>query len=158
MSESKFSAEQRQCLNEVLDEMIPKSADGRLPGAGEIDLAAAVERALEQNPGMRPAIDQGFAALAEVMSARGLETLAAASRAARTAMMKELESKEAGFVMTLMFVAYAAYYQNGRVLEALGLEGRPPHPKGYEMKGHDLSLLDVVRRRGKIFRHVVGDR
>jgi hypothetical protein len=32
------------------------------------------------------------------------------------------------------------------------MEARPPHPKGYEMAPHDLSLLDPVRRREKLYR------
>jgi hypothetical protein len=45
-----------------------------------------------------------------------------------------------------------AYYQAPRVVEALGLEARPPHPKGYEVELGDLTLLDEVRRRGKLYR------
>ena len=39
-----------------------------------------------------------------------------------------------------------------RVVAALGLEPRPPHPKGYEMGTDDLTLLDPVRRRGPRYR------
>jgi hypothetical protein len=152
MSESKLSAGQRQELNRVLDEIIPPSADGRMPGAGKIDLAAAVEAVLAKNPGMHAVIDQGLGILAELTAGRGCDDLGAVPKAERAALMKDLESKDAGFVMTLMFVAYGAYYQDAAVLEGLGIEPRPPHPKGYQMKPHDLSLLDAVRRRGRMFR------
>ena len=55
---------------------------------------------------------------------------------------------------TLTFVAYVGYYQHPRVVAALGLEHRPPHPKGHEMEASDLTLLDPVRRRGKLYREV----
>jgi len=42
-----LSPEQEQTLACVLDELIPPSADGRLPGAGRLGLAAAVESWLE---------------------------------------------------------------------------------------------------------------
>ena len=54
----------------------------------------------------------------------------------------------------LLFLAYSGYYQHPRVVETLGLEARPPHPKGYAMEAFDPSLLDAVRRRGKIYRDV----
>lgn len=152
MSATGFSDDQRRALNGVLDEMIPPSADGRLPGAGEIDLAAAAEKAAAQNPGMRPVIEQGLATLAEVARERGHADLAAAPSDERAEIMRALESRDAGFLMTLMFVAYASYYQHRRVLEGLGLESRAPHPKGYEMKPHNLELLEAVKRRGKMFR------
>lgn len=152
MSEVRLSEAQRKALNEALDELIPPSPDGKLPGAGEIDLAAAVDAALVQNPGMRPVIDQGLATLAEVARTHGSDAFGAAAPQQRAAMMKEVETKDAGFILTLMFVAYAAYYQHPRVLAGLELEARPPHPQGYEMKPHDLTLLDAVRRRGPLFR------
>jgi hypothetical protein len=40
------------------------------------------------------------------------------------------------------------------VLEALGIEGRPPHPKGYTIEPTDWSLLDPVRRRSRRYREV----
>jgi hypothetical protein len=40
------------------------------------------------------------------------------------------------------------------VLALLGAETRPPHPKGYEMKANDYSLLDPVRRRAPMYRKV----
>ena len=44
------------------------------------------------------------------------------------------------------------YYQDDRVLAAIGLEARPPFPKGYDVPAGDLSLLEPVRRRGSIVR------
>ena len=69
-------------------------------------------------------------------------------------MTEELSAAEPAFFPTLTFVAYVGYYQQTRIVESLGLEHRPPHPKGYEMEPSDLSLLDPVRRRGKLYREV----
>ena len=59
---------------------------------------------------------------------------------------------EQGFVLPLAFQAYIAYYGHTRVAAGLGLEARPPHPIGYQLKPNDLSLLDAVRRRPKGYR------
>jgi hypothetical protein len=38
------------------------------------------------------------------------------------------------------------------VLEAIGVEPRPPAPQGYQVVAGDLELLAPVRRRGPIWR------
>jgi hypothetical protein len=39
------------------------------------------------------------------------------------------------------------YYRDDRVMVSLGLEARPPFPKGYVLEQGDWSLLDPVRAR-----------
>lgn len=145
-----FSAVQERLLDGVLDGLIPPSADGRLPGAGRIGLVASLDEALKKAEALRPVIEQGLDTVAQLVAGGDLAAMSPEERA-RT--MKDLESRDAGFLMTLMFLAYPAYYQHPKVLTALGLEPRPPHPEGYPMKPHDLSLLDPVRGRGKMFRN-----
>jgi len=38
------------------------------------------------------------------------------------------------------------------VVEAIGLESRPPYPKGYPLELGDLGLLDPVRNRPRFYR------
>ena len=40
------------------------------------------------------------------------------------------------------------------MLEAIGVEPRPPFPKGYQVEQGDFSLLDPVRARGPIWRDI----
>jgi hypothetical protein len=152
MGREGFSPQEARLLEGVLDQLIPPSADGRLPGAGQVRLVDAIEKSLRAAPGMRPVVEGGLATLAELVRGRGKAGFEEMSAPERAAAMKELESRDLGFFMTLMLLAYPAYYQQAQVLEALGMEARPPHPKGYTMKPHDLTLLDPVRRRPKMFR------
>ena len=48
----------------------------------------------------------------------------------------------------------ACYYQDDKVMIALGMEARPPFPKGNEVVSGDLSLLDPVREKKQIYRDV----
>jgi hypothetical protein len=48
----------------------------------------------------------------------------------------------------------ACYYQDDQVVVALGMEARPPFPKGNVVEPGDLSLLDPVRARKQIYRDV----
>jgi hypothetical protein len=44
------------------------------------------------------------------------------------------------------------YYRDDRVLRSLGLELRPPFPKGYGLEQGDWSLLDPVKARPLMWR------
>ena len=129
---------ERQLLDAVLDTIIPPSTDGRLPGAGEVGLGAAVQQA------MAGAVEPGLAALPA--------DFAELPVAERQAALEGLGTSQPGFVPGLLFHSYVGYYQDARVVEALGLEARPPFPKGYDMEPNDLTLLDAVRQRPSMVR------
>jgi hypothetical protein len=40
------------------------------------------------------------------------------------------------------------------VMRSIGMEARPPFPKGHELEQGDWSLLEPVRARGRIWRRV----
>jgi len=140
-----FSVDQ-QLLETLLDVVIPPSADGRLPGAGTLGLTDTIARTVRQMPMLRPVLEYGFSALAELATRRNAGGWAALTPAERADVFAEF------FLPAFLFLAYSSYYQAPRVVEALGLEARAPHPKGYPMDEDDLMLLDAVRRRGKMYR------
>jgi hypothetical protein len=144
---------ERRCLAAALDEIIPRSADGRMPGAGELGLVAHLEGALARSPELRAVLARGLAALdaaARRSGAGGFAALPAGEE--RTALLREVAAEEPPLLSGLVFHTYAGYYQHPRVLEALGLEARPPFPLGYELPAFDASLLDRVRRRAPLYR------
>ena len=147
-----FSGDQRAALSCVLDAVIPPSCDARFPGAGELGLADAVAEAARANPALRSVVEQGLAALDGLAHERGAECFAAASAALRAELLQRVAALHSGFVSSLVFPLYTSYYRHPRVLEALGLEARPPFPKGHAMEPFDERLLDGVRRRPKIYR------
>ena len=144
-----FSPEQERALSSVLDEIIPRSEDGRLPGAGELGLVDYVAR---QARAIQPLIIQGVEALDELARSRGAPDFAALSRQERRVVLDEHTIQDPGFLPSLIFHTYMGYYHHDRVVSALGLEPRPPHPKGYELELGDLSLLDRVRQRPRLYR------
>jgi hypothetical protein len=144
-----FSPQEARALASVLDEIIPPSGDGRLPGAGEAGLVRYIE---QRAPDLRPTIAQGLSALDELARARGAPDFTALSGKEKLEALNEVAAAQPAFLPGLILQTYAGYYQSDRVLEGLGLEARPPYPDGYEMKPPDLSLLDGVRRRDKLYR------
>jgi hypothetical protein len=149
---SGFSDVEKRALACVLDEIIPASADGRLPAAGALGLADHLDAALDAMPELKLMVAQSLAALdglARRRHPRGLEALSPAERAAALA---ELAAGEHAVPPVLAIHTFTGYYQHPRVLEALGCEPRPPHPEGYEMEANDLTLLEPVRKRSKLYR------
>ena len=142
-----LSADEQRTLACVLDALIPPSADGRLPGAGAAGVGAHVERVLRTLPDLQAMVAEGLRALvrrARADHGRAFAELAPDERAALVA----AES----FSWALIPHAYIGYYQQDRVLEAIGVEPRPPHPQGYAMPENDLSLLEPVKTRGRRYR------
>ena len=131
-------------LDSVLDTLIPPSEDGRMPGAGGLGLSGRVREAAPD----------------EVLSP-GLDALAAAGfreldLADRVETLRALEAEQPAFVPTVYTTLCTSYYLHPDVQTALGLEPRPPFPKGYELDPGDLDALERVRARGPIYRTVDG--
>ena len=140
-----FTSQQLEILTCVLDELIPPSADGQLPGAGALGLASGIAEHVARTPG-------ALAVLAEVLDALAAEGFAALAGAARTAALQAFAARHPSFVPGLFAPACVRYYGEPSVALALGLEARPPHPKGYTLEPGDLGGLEAVRRRGRIYR------
>jgi len=66
----------------------------------------------------------------------------------------ELRTKGGAAVATLTRVVLQCYYRDDRVVRSLGLEPRPPYPKGHVLEEGDWSLLDPVRARPPMWRRV----
>jgi len=144
--------DQRRALAPVLDGFVPPSADGRLPGAGELGIAADLDQALQRVPAMHAMVVESLAALDRLAERRGAARFTALSAAEQSHVLGELSCTEHAFPPMLMLYTFGCYYKHPRVLAHYGLEARAPHPKGYEVAPTDWSLLDPVRRRGAIYR------
>jgi hypothetical protein len=137
-------------LTAVLDTLIPPSADGRLPGAGELGLADAIGEAL----GDSELLSQSLEALDESARQAGAACFAELGLDPRSECLRESAESNPALLPGLIFHTYSNYYRNPRVLEALGLEARPPFPLGYTLEAGDPTLLDPVRRRDPFYRKV----
>jgi len=147
-----FSADELRTLAAALDTIIPPSADGALPGAGFLAGSARFASVVRLMPGLDLGLATGLAALDEHARKRGVAAFAALDAAERVMVVNEVAAIDAGLVPSLMFVAYTTYYVEDRVIAAIGMEPRPPHPQGFAMAPCDTSLLDPVRARGKLYR------
>ncbi len=84
-----------------------------------------------------------------------LRTLSGGSFAALDAPRRvEVASRlrEKGDIAVLTRIVLLCYYRDDRVMLSLGLEPRPPFPKGHEIEQGDWTLLDPVRARAPFWR------
>lgn len=154
-TQSPLDAEQRQLLDALLDCLVPPHAG--VPGAGEAGVASAVEADARNDGEFATTLARGLDALDRrareggIGDTQGGGFLALAPEA-RLALLKEFSEAEPGFLPGILPRTYLAYYMDRNVLKALGLADRPPHPEGHPVEPNDLSLLEAVRERGKIYR------
>ena len=142
---SPLTPAQRDDLRAIAGAIIPASMEFDVPGADDPAIQADILATLGRDTGLvREALD-GLARLAG-------SPLAGLDPARREAVALELRAKGGAAVATLTRVVLQCYYRDDRVVRSLGLEPRPPYPKGHVLEDGDWSLLDPVRARPPMWR------
>jgi hypothetical protein len=127
-SDDPFTEAHKQALREIVGYMIPAGA-GR-PAASDEIIFAEILSALRAEP---EAVDE----IVDIYRSTDLQLL---SRLRNPVLS------------TLVSYTVQCYYRDDRVMQALDMEPRAPHPQGYEIAQGDFGLLDPVRARGQIYR------
>jgi hypothetical protein len=143
--ETNLTAGQRDDLRAVAAMIIPASSEYNVPGADDAVIQADMLATLGRDT---PAVS---AALDHLARLAGMP-LAKLDAAQREAVAKEFRASGGAATATLVRVVLQCYYRDDRVLRSLGLELRPPFPKGYELEQGDWSLLDPVKARPSTLR------
>jgi hypothetical protein len=144
-TDSLLTPTQSDDLRAIAGVIIPASAEFDVPGADDPAIQADIVATLGRDAGsVREALDE----LARLAGA----PLAGLDPARREAVAAELHAKGGPAVATLTRVVLQCYYRDDRVVRSLGLEPRPPYPKGYVLEDGDWSLLDAVRARPPFWR------
>ena len=150
-TDSPLTDTQRRSLDIVLDMIVPASADGSKPSAAQVDVLGYIRTFEADSLGtLGTELDQ-LDAVAKERHGSAFADLAAETRHALVAALRAAQPR---FLRTLALQTVTCYYQDDRVLAALGMEARPPFPKGYSVPPGDLSLLEPVRQRGRRYRAV----
>jgi hypothetical protein len=146
-SDSPLTPVQRDDLRAIASVMISASTQFDVPGADDPVIQADIAATLGREAGLvREALDH----LARLAG----QPLADLDPARRDAVAGELRASGGDAVMTLTRVVLQCYYRDDRVVRSLGLEPRPPYPKGHVLEEGDWSLLDPVRARRQMWRPV----
>lgn len=140
MTETGLSPQERRDLRRVAGLMVPASETYKVPSADDPAIMADIEKSIGRD-------------MADIHKA--LTTLAGiADMDDETAMTRAEKFRSAGGapVAAIERCVLQCYYRDDRVVISLGLEARPPFPKGHTLEQGDWSLLDPVRKRAKMWR------
>ena len=144
-AENMLSTRQRGDLRVIAAMMIPASAEYKVPGADDTAIQADIIATLGRDASQ---VAEALDRLAHLAGA----PLAELDAASREAIAKEFRATGAAAAATLIRVVLQCYYRDDRVLRSLGLELRPPFPKGYALEQGDWSLLEPVKARSRMWR------
>ena len=135
-----LSDDQRRTLRCLAEMMIPASSEYGVPSAADDVIFADILSSFGRDEH-------------HVMTVlHDLEGLADLDPTGRQAKVVQLREQRGEALKGLSSVILQCYYRDDRVMRSLGMEPRPPFPKGHEVEQGDWSLLDPVRQRPKLYR------
>jgi len=146
MSEEKaLTPAQADDLRIIAGLIIPASEEFDVPGADDPVIQADIVATLGRDAAR---VIEGLDMLARIARAplAGLDSLQ------RETVAIEFRANGGVAVATLTRVVLQCYYRDDRVVRSLGLEPRPPFPRGHVLEDGDWSLLDPVRARPPFWR------
>ncbi len=127
--------------------IIPPSAKYGVPGADDERIFADIVNSVGRDR------DRVSDALARLRVLAG-GPFAALDAARRNEVAAQIRTEGGAAVGVLTRIVLLCYYRDDRVMVSLGLEPRPPFPKGHVVEQGDWSLLDPVRARPPFWRPV----
>ncbi len=150
-SDATLNSAQQRTFVAILDMIIPASDDGRFPSAADMDVLGYIAKT---DPQLLDTVRTELDRLNAVSEDLYGVVFGDAGETHRQGLLDEKRGVEPQFLGGLALQTVTLYYQDDRVMEAIGMEARPPFPKGYEVVAGDLSLLDPGRARGQVYRDV----
>jgi hypothetical protein len=142
-----LSADQCRSLRCLAEMMIPASAEYGVPSAGDDAIFADILRSLGRDEAHVLAVLRTL----DEMAGGVFADLEPARREAPAAQLRDSGGQS---LIYLERIILQCYYRDDRVMRSLGLEVRPPYPKGFEVEQGDWSLLAPVRARPKLYREI----
>lgn len=140
---------QRRSLDQLCDLMIPASKDGVMPAASSLglfnDLNALTELQIQT-------LQNGLDALDEHSTGQLSTPFSDLAVPEANRVVDAVRPAQRGFFQLFTVQNVARYFEHDTVLPLIGLEARPPWPKGNQVEQGDWSLLDAVRQREPFYR------
>lgn len=139
---SRFTDAQREIMRLVAGAIIPADAARKMPGADDPAIVAEIIASAGRDAD----------ALCRALDLLGASGQGALGDVAEGSVLARFRVDQPALAGVLSLVIAQCYYRDSRVMVAIGMEPRPPFPKGYPTQQGDWSLLDPVRARGTIYR------
>ena len=136
-------------LSAVLDTLLPGDHGAPpLPTGTAAGVAAKLAHLVARRDGARHHV----VLQAIARAARGEEAFVLADPAGRIAAVRLVEAEMREPFRAFVALVLQDYYEADAVLLAMGWRAAPPQPEGHVLPPFDETLLEAVRRRGRIWR------
>jgi hypothetical protein len=145
-----FVVSQQTLLSHVLNRLIPATDD--FPGAGDLGIASYVDTVVGRSVELKRLFAEGLTHIAMISQAQQGQEFIDLADDHKDAVLRRVETLYPAFFEALVQHTYSGYYSHPTVIRLLGLEARPPQPRGYHLEPLDLTLLDNVKQRGSLYR------
>ena len=161
-TDNPFTEEQERTLIALAGAIIPANSAYAVPGADDPLIAAdilattrryadAVSAALDRED--RLAIARHGAKFVDLDAAAQQSQIERANQPGSGHDAEdELDRARLRGQRAMLSIIAQCYYRDDRVMRSLDMEPRSPFPEGFEVEEGDWSLLEPVRRRGKVYR------
>ena len=146
-TDSAFSKAQQALIAVIVEMVIP--ADDEMLGAADPDILCAIISRMEENATVAA---MALGVIDEISVLHSNQSFLESDQQDRQTVIETFRAEQVELTQFIQLYVVASYYQDDRVMAALGLEARPPHPGGYEVETTDWSILDPVRLKEKIYR------
>ena len=168
-TDNPFSERQQRALLALASAIIPASEEYGVPGADDPSIAAdilATAKRFHEPIAAALAMEDDLANAkygADFLDLRASDRKALVEGANTPGFFDDVEwtfdaARKAQMAgqRTLVSIVAQCYYRDDRVMRSLDMEPRSPFPQGFEVEEGDWSLLEPVRKRGKVYRDADG--
>lgn len=137
---------QRTTLRALVALVIPASDQYHIPSAADAPIFADILKTLVPQAHLAREVIQ------QIEDLSGQSSFAELHLEDQVKIVERFRASRSPLVSFIQSLVAQCYYRDDRVMRSLGMEPRPPFPKGYEIDQGDWTLLDPVRQRAKIYR------
>lgn len=145
---------EKSILVALLDVIIPADKARGLPSAAELNFLEYLE---EFGADHVPKIKEELGELNKEALDKTSSLFFELEKDKQAKLCDLLRETKHRFARTILVQTLNCYYQDSRVLAAWGRKAGAQFPGGNEVPQGDLTLLDPVRKRGKIFRDITDE-
>ena len=145
---------EKRILVALLDVIIPADNARGLPSAAELNFLEYLE---EFGADHVPKIKEELGELNKEALDKTSSLFFELEKDKQAKLCDLLRETKHRFARTILVQTLNCYYQDSRVLAAWGRKAGAQFPGGNEVPQGDLTLLDPVRKRGKIFRDITDE-
>lgn len=150
-----WSEIERRLVDGILDQIIPKSTDGRVPAAGALGVAEFIFAKAADDENLLSLLQHGVAHALALVQATG-RAFSDLDNDQQHVLVKQLEEFESEFFAVLIRDTYMGYYSRADIRPLFGLSEKPTQPDGYDVPIEDsedlAALVEPVKSRGGCFR------